>query len=105
MGEGDRNMLCHSIAAYVSDCQDFGVAIKDWRTPTFCPLSCPANSHYQICAQTCDAPCPGLTSIVSCPVTCAEGCACDSDSYFNGTGCIKWDECGCYYDGRTYKVR
>ena len=36
MGEGDRNMLCHSIAAYVSDCQDFGVAIKDWRTPTFC---------------------------------------------------------------------
>ena len=40
MGNGDRKMLCHSIAAYVSDCQDFGVAIKDWRTPTFC-RKCP----------------------------------------------------------------
>ncbi|KAL2080138.1 hypothetical protein ACEWY4_023931 [Coilia grayii] len=104
MGEGDRNMLCHSIAAYASDCQDFGVAIKEWRTSSFCPLACPANSHYKICAQTCDTPCPGLTSIVSCPDTCAEGCACDHDYYFNGTGCIAWDQCSCYYDGQTYKM-
>uniref|UniRef100_A0AAY4EYN3 VWFD domain-containing protein n=1 Tax=Denticeps clupeoides TaxID=299321 RepID=A0AAY4EYN3_9TELE len=73
VGEGDRDMLCHSIASYVSDCQDFGVPIKNWRTPTF-SLTCPAHSHYQVCAETCNTPCPGLTSVVSCPPTCAEGC-------------------------------
>ncbi|KAL2080137.1 hypothetical protein ACEWY4_023930 [Coilia grayii] len=104
MGEGERQMLCQSIAAYVSDCQYLGVDIKDWRTSSFCPLACPANSHYKICAQTCDTPCPGLTSIVSCPDTCAEGCTCDHDYYFNGTGCIAWDQCSCYYDGQTYKM-
>ncbi|XP_063040860.1 IgGFc-binding protein-like isoform X2 [Engraulis encrasicolus] len=103
MGDGDRHMLCHSIAAYVTDCQDFGVDIGDWRTSSFCPLSCPDHSHYKICGQTCDKPCPGLTSI-ACPETCAEGCACDHDYFYNGTGCIKWDECSCYYDGHTYKI-
>ncbi|XP_062386154.1 IgGFc-binding protein-like [Sardina pilchardus] len=104
MGDGDRNMLCHSIAAYVSDCQDFGVAIKDWRSPTFCPMACSPNSHYQTCAETCSQPCPGLKALISCPNTCAEGCSCDSGYFFNGTGCVKQDNCGCYFEGHTYEI-
>ena len=67
-------------------------------------LSCSENSHYQICAETCDMPCPGLSDVITCPTTCAEGCACDNGQYFNGTGCIPLKECSCYWDGRTYKV-
>lgn len=36
MAEGDHNMLCHSVAAYMLDCQDFGVKIESWKSPTFC---------------------------------------------------------------------
>lgn len=36
MSQGDRNVLCHSISAYLTDCQTIGVKINDWRTPDFC---------------------------------------------------------------------
>uniref|UniRef100_A0A8B9RE32 VWFD domain-containing protein n=1 Tax=Astyanax mexicanus TaxID=7994 RepID=A0A8B9RE32_ASTMX len=101
---GDADMLCHSIAAYMIDCQDFGVTIKNWRTSTFCPLKCTANSHYEICAQSCGTPCPGLSKIINCDVqVCAEGCMCDSGFYNDGTGCVKADQCSCYENGHTYK--
>uniref|UniRef100_A0A8B9KF75 VWFD domain-containing protein n=1 Tax=Astyanax mexicanus TaxID=7994 RepID=A0A8B9KF75_ASTMX len=105
MGDGDSDMLCHSIAAYMIDCQDFGVTVENWRTTTFCPLKCPANTHYEICAQSCDTPCPGLTEIINCDVQiCAEGCMCNSGFYNDGTGCVKADQCSCYENGHTYKV-
>ncbi|KAM3858157.1 IgGFc-binding protein-like [Diretmus argenteus] len=105
MAEGDHNMLCHSIAAYMLDCQDFGVKIQNWRSPSFCPLNCPANSHYETCTQSCAAPCPGLSDTVPCTTTtCAEGCTCDKGFYYNGTGCVGFDQCGCYYNGCTYKI-
>ncbi|KAI7798981.1 hypothetical protein IRJ41_016048, partial [Triplophysa rosa] len=105
IGEGDRDMFCQSVGSYVIDCQDFGVAIQNWRTPQFCPLTCPANSHYQICAVICDTPCPGLTDIITCNEnTCKEGCACNSGFYFNGTGCIPVDKCGCYENGVSYEI-
>ncbi|XP_044191762.1 IgGFc-binding protein-like [Thunnus albacares] len=104
MSHGDRNALCHSISAYMTDCQTIGVKIDNWRTAEFCPINCSANSHYQICSETCASPCPGLTDIITCPTTCAEGCACNEGYYFNGTNCVAQEECGCYYKGRTYKI-
>eukprot|EP00063_Salmo_salar_P022787 XP_013997622.1 PREDICTED: IgGFc-binding protein-like [Salmo salar] len=104
MAEGDHNMLCHSVAAYMLDCQDFGVKIESWRSPTFCPFSCPANTHYQTCAETCATSCPGLSDTINCPTTCVEGCVCDKDFYFNGTGCVSWDQCSCYTSGHTLKI-
>uniref|UniRef100_A0AAY5F3D3 VWFD domain-containing protein n=1 Tax=Electrophorus electricus TaxID=8005 RepID=A0AAY5F3D3_ELEEL len=104
MSDGDNNTICNSIAAYMTDCQNFGVTVKHWRTPTFCPLKCPANSHYEICAGSCDTPCPGLTEIIKCNIqTCFEGCMCDSGFFNNGTGCVKADQCSCYENGHTYK--
>ncbi|KAL2080287.1 hypothetical protein ACEWY4_024080 [Coilia grayii] len=96
-------MLCHSINAYVLDCQNIGIKVLNWRTASFCPMACPTNSHYEDCALPCQTPCPGLTSI-SCAETCAEGCACNTGYYFNGTGCVAQDECSCYIDGRTLKI-
>ncbi|XP_041932210.1 IgGFc-binding protein-like [Alosa sapidissima] len=96
-------MLCHSINAYVLDCQDIGIKILNWRTSSFCPMICPSNSHYEDCALPCQTPCPGLTSI-TCADTCAEGCACNTGYYFNGTGCVLQDECSCYINGQTIKI-
>ncbi|XP_018540526.2 IgGFc-binding protein [Lates calcarifer] len=104
MSKGDRKVLCNSISAYVTDCQTIGVKIKNWRTPDFCPIQCSENSNYQICAETCAYPCPGLIDVITCPFTCMEGCSCKEGYYFNGTGCVALEDCGCYYKGQTYKI-
>ncbi|XP_070702802.1 IgGFc-binding protein-like [Pempheris klunzingeri] len=104
MSKGDRNVLCQGISSYVTDCQTIGVKINSWRTPTFCPVTCSENSHYQICTETCASPCPGLTDTITCPTSCAEGCACNEGYYYNGTGCVALENCSCYINGRTYKI-
>lgn len=40
MSHGDRNALCHSISAYMTDCQTIGVKIDNWRTAEFCRTCC-----------------------------------------------------------------
>ncbi|XP_056154019.1 IgGFc-binding protein-like [Lampris incognitus] len=104
VADGNAGVLCRSIGAYVLDCRDFGVKTRGWRSPSFCPLLCPSNSHYESCARPCTAPCPGLSAIMACSSTCAEGCACDGGFFYNGTGCVSQDQCSCYYDGHTYKI-
>ncbi|XP_048849978.1 IgGFc-binding protein-like [Brienomyrus brachyistius] len=104
MSDGDKNVLCHSIAAYVADCQNIGIEIKNWRTPTFCPLPCPANTHFEVCQGTCSSLCPGLSHMIKCVASCNVGCACNSGYFFNGTGCVTLDQCSCYADGLTYKI-
>nr|XP_046274005.1 IgGFc-binding protein-like [Scatophagus argus] len=104
MAKGDQSMLCHSIAAYMLDCQDFGAKIQTWRSPSFCPFNCSAGSHYETCTLPCSSACPGLLDTIKCTTTCVEGCACDKDYYNNGTGCVPFDQCSCYLNGQTYKI-
>ncbi|XP_041082394.1 IgGFc-binding protein [Polyodon spathula] len=103
MSEGDTKVLCHSIQSYVTACQTLGVDIKSWRTPSFCPMTCPANSHYEVCPEVCSTTCAGVTDISKCPVQCAEGCACDDGYFFDGKGCVTMDNCGCFENGRYYQ--
>ncbi|XP_035492191.1 IgGFc-binding protein [Scophthalmus maximus] len=100
---GDGKVLCNSIAAYAFNCHNAGVDVKNWRTASFCPMKCPANSHYEVCADACSASCPGLAEMVQCSTSCTEGCECDTGFLFNGQICVKVPECGCYENGRTYK--
>uniref|UniRef100_A0A3Q0SKX9 VWFD domain-containing protein n=1 Tax=Amphilophus citrinellus TaxID=61819 RepID=A0A3Q0SKX9_AMPCI len=100
---GDGKVLCDSVAAYAFNCHAAGVDVKNWRTPSFCPMKCPINSHYEVCAQACSASCPGLTDIVKCSSNCVEGCECDTGFLFNGQMCVNETECGCYETGKTYK--
>ncbi|XP_032374142.1 IgGFc-binding protein isoform X1 [Etheostoma spectabile] len=100
---GDGKVLCNSVAAYAFNCHMAGVDVKNWRTASFCPMKCPANSHYEVCADTCSATCAGLTEIVQCSSSCIEGCECDAGFLFNGHACVQETGCGCYDNGRTYK--
>lgn len=36
MTGGDTHVLCQSIQSYVTACQDAGVTVGGWRTPSFC---------------------------------------------------------------------
>lgn len=101
--DGDGKVLCNSIAAYAFNCHMAGVDIKNWRTASFCPMKCPANSHYEVCADPCSSSCEGLTQIVQCSTSCTEGCECDDGFLFNGQSCVQVSECGCYENGKTYQ--
>ncbi|CAM5176236.1 unnamed protein product, partial [Eretmochelys imbricata] len=101
LGNGDSQVLCQSIHSYVTACQEAKVTILPWRSPSFCSVSCPANSHYEVCADLCTVTCAG--NIIDCPETCAEGCQCDDGFFFDGQGCVTQERCGCFEQGRYYK--
>ncbi|XP_053255665.1 IgGFc-binding protein-like [Podarcis raffonei] len=103
LGNGDSQVLCNSIQSYVSVCQEAGVSVKPWRSPSFCPLRCPANSHYEICSNLCSTSCTKITDPAACPETCAEGCQCNDGFFFDGLGCVAAKDCGCLKNGRYYK--
>ncbi|KAM9114696.1 IgGFc-binding protein [Pangshura tecta] len=103
LGNGDFQVLCQSIHSYVTACQEARVTIQPWRSASFCPLRCPANSHYELCADLCTTTCASITEARECPDTCAEGCQCDEGFLFDGQGCVALQSCGCFNKGRYYK--
>ncbi|XP_074927491.1 IgGFc-binding protein-like [Chelonoidis abingdonii] len=103
LANGDAQVLCQSIHSYVTACQEVGASIQPWRNTTFCPVSCPVNSHYKICAELCTTTCSG--DIMDCPKICAEGCECEDGFFYDGQGCVTAESCGCFKHGRYYKPR
>uniref|UniRef100_H0WC58 Mucin-2 n=1 Tax=Cavia porcellus TaxID=10141 RepID=H0WC58_CAVPO len=103
LGGGNLSILCDNIHAYVSNCQAAGGHVDPWRTDSFCPITCPNNSHYEVCADVCSLSCAALRVPLQCPDKCAEGCQCDSGFLYNGHACVPIQECGCYHDGTYYE--
>ncbi|ETE64581.1 IgGFc-binding protein, partial [Ophiophagus hannah] len=104
VARGAKEALCRSLQAYVAVCQAAGVTIKSWRTAAFCPLTCPHNSHYELCTRSCDFTCAGLSSPIQCTEKCFEGCQCNDGFVSDGEKCISMDNCGCVHDGRYMKA-
>ncbi|XP_054553156.1 IgGFc-binding protein [Talpa occidentalis] len=100
---GNLSILCSSIEAYVSACQAAGGHVEPWRTESFCPMKCPPNSHYEVCADTCSLSCSALGTPQNCPERCAEGCQCDPGFLNSGEACVPMEECGCYHNGVYYE--
>uniref|UniRef100_H2RJX0 Fc gamma binding protein n=1 Tax=Takifugu rubripes TaxID=31033 RepID=H2RJX0_TAKRU len=100
---GEGSALCDSVATYAFSCHKAGVDIKNWRTKSFCPMKCPTNSHYEVCADNWALTCPGLTDIVFPTPECTEGCECNDAFSFNGETCIEENKCGCFDNGKSYK--
>ncbi|KAI4893837.1 hypothetical protein NFI96_020826 [Prochilodus magdalenae] len=98
----DKTLVCRYVQKYVSDCQQAGITISLWRNATFCPMTCPIRSHYELCADTCSSTCASLTVSYACPV-CQEGCQCDEGYVFDGSECKLVNDCGCLVDGKFYK--
>ncbi|KAF7688705.1 hypothetical protein HF521_013512 [Silurus meridionalis] len=96
--------LCQAIQAYALACQALGVTIRPWRSRTFCALTCPENSHYQVCTSACPPSCSDLTSHLYCTHPCTEGCQCDQGFVLSGSHCVRWSECGCERDGLYYSL-
>uniref|UniRef100_A0ABM5ESF2 Alpha-tectorin-like n=1 Tax=Pogona vitticeps TaxID=103695 RepID=A0ABM5ESF2_9SAUR len=101
---GNPVILCRAIHGYVTACQAAGVVIQPWRTAKFCPMKCPANSHYELCASACPSRCKEATSITKCPNYCAEGCQCRKGYFLAGYHCAPISQCRCFHKGMWLKV-
>ncbi|XP_066204639.1 IgGFc-binding protein [Saccopteryx leptura] len=102
--KGNVTFLCRSLAAYTAVCQAAGKAVKPWRTDNFCPLQCPAHSHYSICTHSCQGSCAALSGLTGCTSRCFEGCECDDRFLLSEGICIPVRDCGCTHDGRYLPV-
>ncbi|XP_004474079.2 IgGFc-binding protein [Dasypus novemcinctus] len=103
LGGGNQSILCSNLHAYVSACQAAGGHVEPWRTEAFCPMECPPNSHYELCADTCSLGCSALSAPPQCPDSCAEGCQCDPGFLSDGQACVPIQQCGCYHNGVYYE--
>ncbi|XP_062321518.1 IgGFc-binding protein-like [Osmerus eperlanus] len=99
---GGQEVLCRHIQIYASLCQGAGATVISWRNNSFCPLQCPAKTHYELCSDTCSSTCASLSAPARCP-PCQEGCQCDEGLVFDGGVCVAMDTCGCVVKGRYYK--
>ncbi|XP_026558170.1 IgGFc-binding protein-like isoform X2 [Pseudonaja textilis] len=104
LANGAGDTLCQSLQAYMVACQLVGADVGPWRTASFCSLSCPAHSHYELCTRSCDFTCTTLSAPTHCTGECFEGCQCDSGYAFDGEECVSMDKCGCAYEGRYIKA-
>ncbi|XP_065510651.1 IgGFc-binding protein-like isoform X2 [Caloenas nicobarica] len=101
---GDAAALCRAVGAYAAACQAGGGGVAAWRTEAFCPLPCPAHSHYELCTRSCEQTCAGLAAPVPCAWRCLEGCACDDGFLWDGDACVSLEKCGCVHRGRYIKM-
>ncbi|XP_026018807.1 alpha-tectorin-like isoform X2 [Astatotilapia calliptera] len=92
--------LCDVLRDYALMCQQKGVALGQWRNATGCALTCPSNSHYELCGTSCPSACPSLSFPFTCDSVCQEGCQCNSGFILNGDQCVPPTSCGCYHQGR-----
>ncbi|XP_042346060.1 IgGFc-binding protein-like [Plectropomus leopardus] len=105
MYQGHASALCNSLEAFSTSCQDMGAKVESWRTEQFCPPSCGANSHYEVCAAPCQLTCSGLAPPDGCDdsAPCTEGCVCDDGFMLSNDKCVPLAECGCLYEGQYYQ--
>ncbi|XP_068612287.1 zonadhesin, like [Brachionichthys hirsutus] len=99
--DGAQPILCEAVEAYVNECQDRGVNIGPWRNETFCPLTCPPNSHYSPCADPCQETCTGTPP--SCSGPCSEACVCDPGYVLSAGKCVQSHSCGCQHKGQYFE--
>ncbi|XP_065327650.1 alpha-tectorin-like [Pelmatolapia mariae] len=95
--------LCGVLRDYALMCQQKGVALGQWRNATGCALTCPSNSHYELCGTSCPSACPSLSFPFTCDTVCQEGCQCNNGFILNGDQCVSPTSCGCYHQGRYHQ--
>uniref|UniRef100_A0A4W3JFQ8 VWFD domain-containing protein n=1 Tax=Callorhinchus milii TaxID=7868 RepID=A0A4W3JFQ8_CALMI len=103
--EGSQAALCNALEVYADACQSVGVTIPPWRNSTFCPIQCPTNSHYNVCANACAATCTDRLASHNCSQPCMASCECNEGFVLSGSTCVSVDDCGCFYNDKYYQVK
>ncbi|CAJ1061894.1 IgGFc-binding protein-like [Xyrichtys novacula] len=103
--KGLRFTLCESLTAFADACQVKGGKVESWRKNDFCPMPCPANSHYELSAPACQPTCSSLAPPEGCEEDSpmVESCVCDENFLLSTDKCVLVEECGCWKEGVYYE--
>ncbi|XP_017282542.1 zonadhesin, like [Kryptolebias marmoratus] len=99
---GQQHVLCDQLQAYTDACHRAGAKVHQWRTPDFCPLTCPPNSSYSLCVSSCPETCLGVVGPPGCQDVCVEGCQCNPGFILSNDKCVALKDCGCVDTSGSY---
>uniref|UniRef100_UPI00398F30FB von Willebrand factor n=1 Tax=Pristiophorus japonicus TaxID=55135 RepID=UPI00398F30FB len=99
-----KECLCSAVSSYAAICARKGVLVN-WRSPDFCPMTCPEGQIYEQCGTPCNQTCRSLSNPDwDCTEFCLEGCYCPTNQYANEDGqCVPKAACSCYFNDEIYK--
>nr|XP_035136782.2 zonadhesin isoform X3 [Callithrix jacchus] len=100
--QGLQHLLCTHMSTMTTACQDAGYAVKPWRELQFCPMACPPNSRYSLCAKPCPDTCHSGFSGMFCSDRCVEACECNPGFVLSGLECVPRSQCGCLHPLGSY---
>ncbi|XP_078486305.1 von Willebrand factor-like, partial [Ciona intestinalis] len=100
--ELNSQCMCDVLAVYSHKCSLEKIYL-DWRTPSFCDITCKGGQKYHVCSTGCGKNCRSLSIPEKCKSRCVEGCNCADGQYLNPSGiCVDDSECPCYHLGSWY---
>ncbi|XP_076869232.1 IgGFc-binding protein isoform X2 [Brachyhypopomus gauderio] len=102
MYAGHSTALCNILTAYTAACQTAFTIVEKWRNDSFCPSSCKANGHYNVCATACPQTCGHLNACQD--IHCMEGCVCNDGFVLSCGECVPMEQCGCMHEGQYYHL-
>ncbi|XP_040320141.1 mucin-2 [Herpailurus yagouaroundi] len=97
--------VCSSLAEFSRQCSHAGGRPGTWRTPVFCPKSCPGNMVYLESGSPCMDTCSHLGISNLCEEHRMDGCFCPEGTVYDdigGRGCIPVSQCHCKVHGHLY---
>ncbi|XP_058264562.1 mucin-2 isoform X1 [Hemibagrus wyckioides] len=97
----DTAPLCSTLTEYSRQCSHAGGKPPNWRTPTFCAVTCPFNMEYSESGSPCQDTCTHTHTSSLCQEHKTDGCFCPPGTVFDDIserGCIPQEQCQCKHN-------
>ncbi|KAF7701897.1 hypothetical protein HF521_001180 [Silurus meridionalis] len=97
----DTMSFCNTLSEYSRQCSHAGGSPPNWRTPTFCAVTCPFNMEYSESGSPCLDTCTHTETSSLCDEHKMDGCFCPPGTVFDDIserGCIHQEQCQCKHN-------
>ncbi|XP_053709341.1 mucin-5B-like [Synchiropus splendidus] len=102
----DDSLLCKTVSEFSRQCIHAGGQPQQWRSPSFCPKTCPTGMVFMECSSSCPNTCSNPQASQTCDTHCMDGCSCPAGTVLDDigeNGCVAVESCPCLHSGKAYK--